>query len=93
MALLSGAEIERRLAGMSGWTRDGEAIVKRYEFPSFAEAIAFVARVAERAEAANHHPDITINYRMVTLSLSTHSEGGITEKDTAAATSFDEVQG
>jgi 4a-hydroxytetrahydrobiopterin dehydratase len=93
MAILDDAEIERRLSGLSGWSRDGKAIVKRYEFPGFAEAIAFVSRIAARAESLSHHPDFTIHYRIVTLSLSTHSEGGITEKDMAAAAEFDEALG
>ena len=91
MALLSDAQIEEQLAGIPGWEREGNAIVKAYEFPSFVEAIAFVQRVADRSEAANHHPDITVNYRKVMLLLSTHSEGGITEKDIAGAISFDEA--
>jgi 4a-hydroxytetrahydrobiopterin dehydratase len=91
MAILDDAEIERRLGGLAGWSRDGSAIAKRFEFPSFAQAIAFVSRVAARAEALKHHPDIAIHYRVVTLSLWTHSEGGITEKDTAAAAEFDEA--
>lgn len=91
MSLLSDAEIQERLNGLGGWERVGDAIVKGYEFRSFVEAIEFVGRVADRAEAANHHPDITINYRKVTLRLSTHSEGGITEKDIAGARLFDEA--
>ena len=93
MAILEDSEIARRLGGLPGWTREGDAIVKRYEFPSFAEAIAFVSRVAARAESQNHHPDFAIHYRVVTLTLSTHSEGGITEKDMAAAVEFDEAVG
>lgn len=89
MALLSDAEIRDRLAGLPGWKSEGTAIVRRYEFSNFVEAIAFVRRVAERAEAARHHPDITIHYNKVTLELSTHSEGGVTEKDVEAARSFD----
>jgi 4a-hydroxytetrahydrobiopterin dehydratase len=91
MAILDDTEIERRLGALPGWSREGDAIVKRYEFPSFAGAIAFVSRIAARAESLNHHPDFAIHYRVVTLSLSTHSEGGITEKDMAAAAEFDEA--
>ncbi len=91
MTLLSDAEITERLSRLPGWSREGDRLVKHYEFPSFMEAIAFVNRVAERAEAANHHPGIAIDYRKVTLTLWTHSEGGITEKDTDAAASFDAV--
>ncbi|UCC83004.1 MAG: 4a-hydroxytetrahydrobiopterin dehydratase [Gemmatimonadota bacterium] len=93
MAVLEDAEIARRLSALPGWSREGDAIVKRYEFPSFAEAIAFVSRIAARAEMLNHHPDFAIHYRVVTLSLWTHSEGGITEKDMAAAAEFDEAVG
>lgn len=93
MAVLDDAEIERRLSGLPGWSREGNAIVKRYEFPNFAEAIAFVSRIAARAESLNHHPDFAIHYRVVSLSLWTHSEGGITEKDVAAAAEFDEAAG
>jgi 4a-hydroxytetrahydrobiopterin dehydratase len=91
MAIIEDAELERRLKGLPGWSRDGDAIVKRYEFPSFAEAIAFVSRIAARAESLNHHPDFAIHYRVVTLSLWTHSEGGVTERDLAAAAEFDQA--
>lgn len=60
--------------------RDG-ALERTYELPSFPEAIAFVGRVAEVAEEANHHPDIAVSYRNVTLRWSTHSAGGITDRD------------
>ncbi|UCC49323.1 MAG: 4a-hydroxytetrahydrobiopterin dehydratase [Gemmatimonadota bacterium] len=93
MALLSDSEIQDRLASLQGWAREGNAIVKRYEFADFVEAIGFVRRVADRAEAARHHPDITINYNKVILVLSTHSEGGITERDISAALSFDGAVG
>ena len=74
-------EIERRLKALDGWTLEGEAIVKTYTFAGFPEAIEFLTRLVPGAEAADHHPDVTINYRRVTLSYSTHSEGRITEKD------------
>ena len=93
MTLLDPKEVAAQLAGLSGWAREGDSIVKNYEFASFVEAIDFVQRVADRAEQANHHPDITINYNKVVLTLSTHSEGGITGKDIAAASSFDEATG
>jgi 4a-hydroxytetrahydrobiopterin dehydratase len=81
MALLTSAEIDRYLASLSGWTREGDAIRKQFTFKGFPEAVAFVSRLVPDAEAADHHPDITINYRKVTLSFSTHSEGGLTIKD------------
>jgi 4a-hydroxytetrahydrobiopterin dehydratase len=85
MARLAPEEIERRLAGMSGWRLDGNAISKQFTFAGFPEAIAFVTRLVPDAEAADHHPDIQINYRRVTISYSTHSEGGLTEKDFTGA--------
>ena len=85
MALLSKAEIEEQLKTLNGWTLDGKAIRKQYTFKGFPEAVAFVNRLVPDAERADHHPDITINYRRVTLSWSTHDEGGLTAKDIAGA--------
>ena len=81
MALLTSQEIDRNLASLEGWTREGDAIKKQFTFKGFPEAVEFVSRLVPDAEAADHHPDITINYRKVTLSFSTHSEGGLTIKD------------
>src|SRR3954451_22861279 len=78
---LSDLEIQRALAGLAGWSRRGDALVKTYAFPRFAEGIAFVNRVARVADAADHHPDIDIRYVKVTMSLSTHDAGGITQND------------
>jgi 4a-hydroxytetrahydrobiopterin dehydratase len=66
---------------MDGWGEQENALVREFELPSFPEAIAFVDRLAELAEGENHHPDIDIRYRKVTVRWTTHSEGGITEKD------------
>jgi 4a-hydroxytetrahydrobiopterin dehydratase len=78
---LSDEAIESRLSG-SQWQRRDDAIVREVTFDDFAQAIAYVNRVAEAAEAANHHPDISVHgYNHVTLSLSTHSAGGITDAD------------
>ena len=68
-----------------GWEERDGALEREFELPSFAAAIAFVNRVAELAEAANHHPDIAISYRRVTLRWTTHSAGGITDRDRALA--------
>ncbi|HET8607605.1 MAG TPA: 4a-hydroxytetrahydrobiopterin dehydratase [Gaiellaceae bacterium] len=68
-----------------GWQERDGALEREFELPSFAEAIAFVNRVAELADAENHHPDIAISYRRVTLRWTTHSEGGITDRDRALA--------
>jgi len=78
---LTDGEIQERLGTLNGWTRDGNAIRKQYTLGGFPDAIAFVARLAFDAEAADHHPDILINYKRVTLTFSTHSEGGLTQKD------------
>jgi 4a-hydroxytetrahydrobiopterin dehydratase len=86
MALLGDADIERALSDLDGWRREGDAIERDYEFADFAGAMAFVNRVAEVAEAANHHPDILVHgWNKVRLTISTHSEGGITEADLALA--------
>ena len=66
---------------MDGWEERENALVREFELPSFPAAIAFVGRLAELAEGENHHPDIDIRYRKVTVRWTTHSEGGITEKD------------
>jgi 4a-hydroxytetrahydrobiopterin dehydratase len=81
MSLLSRDQIEQRLRALDGWRVERDAIVKQFTFPGFPGAVAFVDRLVPGAEAADHHPDVTINYRRVTLAYSTHSEGGLTEKD------------
>jgi len=89
MARLSEDDIRDRLRTVPQWTRQGDQIRRTYELPSFAEAIAFVNRVAGIADAADHHPDILIEYRRVTLTLSTHDAGGLTERDFRVASSID----
>ena len=74
-------EIASRLADTPGWTRDGDAIRSERRFPTFMAGIEFVNRVAEAAESLDHHPDITVEYTRVTLRVSTHDAGGLTEKD------------
>jgi len=81
MPALPDDQIANRLAALDGWARAGDEIVKTYELPSFMDAIAFVHRVAELAEAADHHPDIDIRYRKVRVALTTHDDGGITQHD------------
>ncbi len=90
VAVLSDAEIEVRLADLEGWNTSEGAIEREWKLDDFAAAIAFVDRVAELAERANHHPDILIHgWNKVRLTLSTHSEGGLTESDFALAASID----
>jgi 4a-hydroxytetrahydrobiopterin dehydratase len=81
MSTLSGNEVQRQLKDLNGWALDGAAIRKQYTFEDFPAAVAFVNRLVPESETADHHPDITINYRKVTLVFSTHSEGGLTQKD------------
>ena len=81
MTRLTEDQIEQQVKGLDGWTREGNAIRKQFTFAGFPEAVGFVNRLVPEAERADHHPDITINYRRVTLSYSTHSEGGLTLKD------------
>ena len=90
MAKLSDQEITERLRGLNGWTRNGDAIEKQFTFEGFPAAVEFVRRLVPGAEQADHHPDITINYKRVTLSYSTHSEGGLTAKDFAGAKRADQ---
>jgi len=88
---LSREDAERRVKTLTGWTLDGDVIRKQFTFADFPAALAFVNRLAPEAEAADHHPDILVNYRRVTLSYSTHSEGGLTEKDFAGAAVADRL--
>ncbi len=89
MAKLPPEEIKNRLTGLAGWQLADNAIRKQFKFNDFMSAVAFVNRVANAAEAADHHPDIVINYTRVTMSLSTHSAGGITGKDFDLAQKID----
>ena len=89
MPKLSSMEAEQRIKSLSGWTLYGDEIRKQYTFKDFLEAIAFVNRLAPEAQAADHHPDILISYKRVTLTYSTHSEGGLTDKDFAGAAAAD----
>jgi 4a-hydroxytetrahydrobiopterin dehydratase len=78
---LAAEEIKRRLASAPGWTLDGDAVMRQYVFASFPDAVAFATRLAFDAEAADHHPDLTISYKRVTVRWSTHDESGVSEKD------------
>lgn len=91
MAALSKPEIQQKLEEMRDWSHQGKSIHKRYTFKSFMPGIGFVNKIAEAAEKANHHPDITINYNTVSIALSTHSEGGVTEKDFDLAKQIDQI--
>ena len=91
MAALSKQEIQRGMGRLQGWSYVGDQLQKKFTFKSFLAGIEFVNKIAQAAESAGHHPDITINYNVVGISLSTHSEGGITEKDFSLANKIDQV--
>jgi 4a-hydroxytetrahydrobiopterin dehydratase len=89
VAVLGDEEVAQRLEG-SPWEREGDAISREFKFADFAAAMAFVNRVADAAESVNHHPDILVHsWNRVRLTLSTHSEGGLTENDFALARTID----
>jgi 4a-hydroxytetrahydrobiopterin dehydratase len=91
MARLDERQLRAALAHLKDWVHEGNAIRRQFTFPSFPDAIAFAARLAFDAEAADHHPDIHISYKRVTLVYSTHSEGGLTQKDIDGARQADET--
>jgi len=78
---LSDEEIRAGLSGLDGWELDGARITREYRFARFPDAITFVVRLSYTAEAADHHPDLDVRYNCVRVTLSTHSEGGVTAKD------------
>ena len=88
---LSPVDIDQRMKDLRGWTLQGDEIVKQYSFKDFLAAIAFVNRLAPEADLADHHPDILISYKRVRLTYSTHSEGGLTDKDFAGAAAADRL--
>jgi 4a-hydroxytetrahydrobiopterin dehydratase len=85
MAILPRADIDAALRDLPGWQFAGNALVKEFTFAGFPDAVAFVTRLVPGSEAADHHPDLTVSYRRVTVSFTTHSEGGVTAKDLAGA--------
>ena len=89
--LLTRDQIDRHLQDLDGWTFVDNAVRKQFTFDGFPRAIDFLNRLAPRAQAADHHPDIEINYKRVTLTYSTHSEGGVTAKDVEGAAMADSL--
>jgi 4a-hydroxytetrahydrobiopterin dehydratase len=89
MALLSNSEVEGRLARLNGWCRAGEAIEKSFKRGDFVGSVQFVSSLVEPAEAMSHHPDIAISWDTVTVTISTHSEGGLTAADFELAARLD----
>ncbi len=88
---LSDSEIAESLKKVPEWSELGEAIQRTFAFENFAVSMQFVGRVAQAAETDQHHPDILIRYNKVTMTLSTHDAGGITEKDFEAAAKYDSL--
>jgi len=91
MPSLSDQEIASRLSKLPGWIFRDNGVTRQFTFASFPDAIAFVTRLAFEAEAADHHPDLVVSYKRVTVTWSTHSEGGVTEKDLTGAGQADRV--
>jgi len=89
MQRLAESAIQEKLPGVPGWEREGDAIRRTYAFDGFKSAMAFVNRVAALADARDHHPDILVQYSRVTLTLSTHDAGGLTDRDFALAREVD----
>ena len=81
MARLNDTEIDERLDGMDGWERSGDAIVKEFDNGDFKGSVEFVNRLTPEAEEMNHHPDLEISWKTVSVTITTHSEGGLTDND------------
>ena len=88
---MSESEVQAALSGLPDWSEVSDGIQRTFHFADFREAMAFANKVAEYAERVQHHPDILIRYNKVTLTLTTHSEGGLTEKDFKLAAQFDRL--
>jgi 4a-hydroxytetrahydrobiopterin dehydratase len=93
VAALSDDEVRDGLARLPGWRRDGDEIVRDYELPTFLGVIDFVQRIAALAEAANHHPDLDIRYNRLRVALTTHDEGGLSERDLKLAGEIEAAAG
>ena|SRR5215213_4229534 len=85
MAIITAEEARSRLNSLPGWTLTGTEIARQFTFAGFAEAVAFIVRLGFAAESVDHHPDLLVNYKRVTVTYSTHSEGGLTAKDFSGA--------
>jgi 4a-hydroxytetrahydrobiopterin dehydratase len=91
VARLEDSEVEERLASLDGWERVGEAIEKRYKRGDFVGAVEFVQSLVAPAEEMNHHPDLAVSWETVTVTVSTHSEGGLTAADFELAAKIDSL--
>jgi 4a-hydroxytetrahydrobiopterin dehydratase len=93
MAVLSDQDVQARLGGLDGWQREGDSITRQFQFKDFVGSVDFVNRITPLAEAMNHHPDLAISWNKVTVTLSTHSEGGLTENDFTLAEKIEGAAG
>ena len=91
MPLLSEDDVQRRLGDLDGWRREGDALRREFKFEDFKGSVDFVNRITPQAEEMNHHPDLAISWNTVTVTISTHSEGGITENDFELAGRIDSL--
>jgi 4a-hydroxytetrahydrobiopterin dehydratase len=91
--LLSDSEIESRLAELDGWEREGEAIAKTFELADFVGSVRFVDKLVEPAEEMGHHPDLTVSWNKVGVSITTHAAGGLTANDFELAKRIDALAG
>jgi 4a-hydroxytetrahydrobiopterin dehydratase len=91
MAVLTDTEIQEALTSLTGWQHNGTAIQRVFRFPDFKLAMQFVNKVAEKAEQANHHPDIDIRYNTITMALVSHDSGGITQRDVRMAEAINKI--
>jgi 4a-hydroxytetrahydrobiopterin dehydratase len=89
---LKDEDIDKALASLAYWQRDGQNIVREFKFDGFPDSINFVNRVADLAERSNHHPDITIKFNRVRLALSSHDSGGVTQRDIRLATAINQLK-
>jgi 4a-hydroxytetrahydrobiopterin dehydratase len=92
MPLLSDEEVEGRLAELSGWERDGDAIRKSFKRGDFKGSVDFINEITQIAEDMNHHPDLEVSWDTVTVTITTHSEGGLTENDFELASKIDAIE-
>ena len=91
MAVLSDDEVNERLGQLDGWERRGDAIVRTFQLDDFQGSVDFVNRITPAAEEMSHHPDLEISWNKVTVTLSTHSEGGLTGNDFELAQQIQEL--
>jgi len=91
MAALTDDDVKTKLAGLAGWEQKGSAIERQFQFDDFTGSVDFVNRITPFANAMNHHPDLAISWNKVTVTLSTHSEGGLTENDFELAARIDSL--